>query len=79
MTTENRTERRLMDSIRKAKSGPTPGSRSATRKTPAAGGNAAKPVQRDAAQGHARSGDTAQPAVRATADPYQSGRRIWPD
>ncbi|MFN2241940.1 MAG: hypothetical protein ACK2U2_06610 [Anaerolineae bacterium] len=74
MTTRNQTERRLLESIRKAKTGETPEPTTAPAETakgaaPEGTATAAAPDQ-----------ETDTPRMEPwPADPYQLGRRVWPD
>lgn len=74
MTTRNQTERRLLESIRKAKTGETPESS----KPPAETATAAVPES--AATAAESDQGTGSPTMEPwQADPYQLGRRVWPD
>jgi hypothetical protein len=91
MTDSNRTERRLIDSIRKAKQdGDTaaePAADGPPTRTPAAAAPAAAAKRAPARRAPARRAPVrraAAPASEAgsqdsTAPRYQSGRRVWPD
>lgn len=74
MTTRNQTERRLLESIRKAKTGETP----EPTKRPAEATKAGAPEGTDTAA--APDQETGTPRMEPwQADPYQLGRRVWPD
>lgn len=77
MAETNPTERRLLDSIRKAKAG-QPAQREEGRTSPAIG-PARQPAQ--ATRSAATRSRTAQPERPKTevAGRYRSGRRVWPD
>jgi hypothetical protein len=71
MTTRNQTERRLLESIRKAKTGETPEPTAEAAKGAAPEGTA---TAAESDQG------TDTPRMEPwPADPYQLGRRVWPD
>ena len=73
MTTRNQTERRLLESIRKAKTGETP----EPTKRPAEAAKDAAPQDPATA---AADQETDTPRMEPwPADPYQLGRRVWPD
>ena len=74
MTTRNQTERRLLESIRKAKTGETPESS----KPPAEAAKAAVP-EATATAAEPDQGTGAPRIEPWQADPYQLGRRVWPD
>ena len=74
MTTRNQTERRLLESIRKAKTGETP----EPTKPPAEAAKGAAPE--GAATAAESDQGTGTPWIEPwPADPYQLGRRVWPD
>ncbi|MFY9973040.1 MAG: hypothetical protein WAK53_02190 [Chromatiaceae bacterium] len=74
MTTRNQTERRLLESIRKAKTGETP----EPTKPPVEATKAGAPEGTATAAESDQGTDT--PRMEPwPADPYQLGRRVWPD
>ena len=81
MATADKTRQKLVDSMRKSKTGaaskPAGGSRAATARKAPARRAPAKPAARQQRQSTA----AAMPAVtwQASDDPYQSDGRIWPD
>ena len=85
MATADKTRQKLVDSMRKSKTGaarkpvtskPAAGSRAATaRKVPARRAPAKKPAARQQSTAAAMTAVTWQ----ASDDPYQSDGRIWPD
>jgi hypothetical protein len=90
MTDSNRTERRLIDSIRKAKQdGDTtaePAADSPPAGAPAAAAPAAAGKRAPARRAPARRAPVRRPAAApeagsqdGSAPRYQSGRRVWPD
>jgi len=74
MTTRNQTERRLLESIRKAKTGETPEPTKPPAEATKAGAPEGTATAAESDQG------TGTPRIDLwPADPYQLGRRVWPD
>lgn len=65
MTNTDKTQRKLVDSVRKTKAGVA-----AKTKAARSGNSASATTKKKSSVPH---------AINATADPYQSGRRVWPD
>jgi hypothetical protein len=81
MATADKTRQKLLDSMRKSKSGaagkPSAGSRTTTAKKSTARRAPVKPATRS----KPASAGAAMPAITqlVSSDPYQSNGRIWPD
>jgi hypothetical protein len=82
MTTADKTKQKLLDSMRKSKSGaarkPAAGTRAKTTRKAAA---RRAPAKKAAAPKRPASAETFMPAItrQISEDPYQSHGRIWPD
>lgn len=75
MTTTDKTRQKLVDSMRKTKAGA--GSESADSSKPASSaGSRAKPRKTGS---KSKSKTSTPPARPDGGDPYQVGRRVWPD
>ena len=83
MAESNRTERRLLDSIRKAKTGPDDTANKAStgsgRSTPTARPSTPTPKTNRAAIPAEGATTESTTQAKASMDRYQSSRRVWPD
>ena len=81
MSSTDKTRQKLMDSMRKTKAGST--SKSGTPKSDTKASSSAaqsKPAAKPAAKpAPAKRKPARQPVKKGGGDPYQVGRRVWPD
>ena len=79
MSTTDKTRQQLVDSMRKTRAG-TAGKTTATRKASRPANRTAKSAKKTAATAAEKRSTNVAGASRAKKrDPYQVGRRVWPD
>lgn len=75
MTTSDKTRQKLVDSMRKTKA--ASGSESGDSSKPAASVGPRAKSRKTGTKGKTKTSPT--PSRQGSADPYQAGRRVWPD